>query len=119
MVARPLSPEELIDRADLAGYAQVIGVHDGCADLKFTRLLKGRPKGKGLWHRLDLAHHATVRVRQYSGSSEPSDGDWSDERAYQSGYKLLVHLSWDDENATYKTCWWNGVSIVETSTALP
>lgn len=116
MVARPLSPEELIDRADLAGFAQVIGVHDGCAELHFTRLLKGRPKGKGLWHRLGLARHATVRVRR-DGSRVL--GAWSDERAYQPGFKLLVHLSWDEEEVAYETCWWNGVSVLETPKASP
>jgi hypothetical protein len=29
MVAAPLSPEELLARADLAGYAQVTGLRDG------------------------------------------------------------------------------------------
>jgi hypothetical protein len=117
MVAAPLSPERLLAAADLAGYAEVTDVRDGRAELHFSRVLKGRPKGSRILHRLGLSRTVTVRVRRETGSRMP--GTWSDEGAYQPGFKLLVHLSWDEEAAAYKTCWWNGVSVLETPTASP
>ena len=117
MVAAPLSPEELLARADLAGDARVTSVRDGRAAVCFTRLLKGRPKGGGLWHRLGLGRTAIVRVRRRP--DDPALGDWWDEGAYQPGYKLLLHLSWDEDAGAYKTCWWNGVSVVETPAGSP
>jgi hypothetical protein len=117
MVARPLSPEQLLAAADLAGYAEVMGVRDGRAELHFTRVLKGRPKGNRILQRLGLSRTATVQVRLETGSR--TLGAWSDEGAYQPGFRLLVHLSWDKRTAAYETCWWNGVSVLEAPTASP
>jgi hypothetical protein len=117
MVATPLSLERLLAAADLAGYAEVMSVRNGRAELHFTRVLKGRPKGSRILHRLGLSRAATVRVRRQTGS--PVLGAWSDEGAYQPGFKLLVHLSWDEGAAAYETCWWNGVSVIETPTTSP
>ncbi len=108
MVTTPLSDEELLSRADLAGYARVISVENGVARLRFTRLLKGRPKGQRFLFRLGLGRTAKVIVR---GATQPMLlGDWSDEGAYQPGRRVLTHLYWDDRAQAYRTLWWNAVS---------
>jgi hypothetical protein len=108
MVATPLSPEELLGRADLAGYARVLSVQNGRAQLFFTRLLKGKPKRGGLLSRLSLGRTATVILR---GQSEPMLlGDWSDDGAYVPGGRVKTHLRWDNRQNAYETLWWNAVS---------
>src|SRR5215469_11685325 len=105
MVAAPLSDEELLLRADLAGFASVISVDDGGARLHFTRFLKGRPRSTRFWHRLIKPRSATVRLRI---RREPMMlGDWSDEGAYQVGKRIKVFLVWNDDVNAYQTCWWN------------
>lgn len=110
MVAAPLSAEELMLRADLAGYARVLSRHDGRARLRFTKIIKGRPEGKGLLYRLGLSRTVDVITR---GSLEPYPmmlGDWSDIGAYVPGRRVKVHLVWRPDQSAYAGLWWNAVS---------
>ncbi|WP_027062356.1 hypothetical protein [Mesorhizobium loti] len=107
----PLSPEELLFRAELAGYARVIAKGNGRASLRFTRVLKGRPRGTGwLAGVLGLWRPVTVRTRSYP--LKPVLGDWGDEDAYVVGGKVLMHLTWDESGGCYDTVWFNGVERI-------
>ena len=108
MVAAPLSPDELLERADLAGHAKVLSVTDGRARLRFDRLLKGRPRGQTFWHRLGLARSVTVRLRR---PAEPMTlGEWTDAGAFVPGTRVIAHLAWNDERGDYESLWWNAVT---------
>lgn len=107
MVAAPLSEGELLARCDLAGWARVVTCENGFARLRFTRLLKGRPRGTGLRHRLGLGRTATIALR---GVPQPMlPGDWTDWSAYAPGSRVLTHLAWDRRLGAYRTIWWNAV----------
>jgi hypothetical protein len=107
----PLPPEELLRRAELVGYARVIAKGNGRARLRFTRVLKGRPRGTGwLAGALGLWRPVFVRTRAYP--IEPVPGEWGDEDAYVVGGKVLMHLAWNARDECYATVWFNGVEPV-------
>ena len=108
MVAAPLTPGDLLKRSELAGFARVLSVQDGRARLFFTRLLKGRPRGHGLLHRLGWGRMATVILRSPVGQMRL--GDWTDAGAYMTGKYIKTHLVWDARQEAYESVWWNAVS---------
>ena len=110
MVAAPLSDEELMLRADLVGYARVLSRHGHRVRLRFTKILKGRPRGDGLLHRIGLSRTVDVVAR---GSLEPYPmmlGDWSDIGAYVPGRRIKAHLMWEPDQNAYAGLWWNAIS---------
>jgi hypothetical protein len=110
MVARPMTSRELLDGADLAGIARVVSVSRGQAHLRFSKLLKGRPRGSDFLHRLGLSRNAIVSLR--SPIDEPVLGPWTDAGAYVPGEHVKTHLIWDPERQVYETMWWNAVTSV-------
>lgn len=110
MVARPLTAQELFESSDLVGIAYVVSAEHNYAHLRFVRLLKGRPMGLGLLHRLGLARSARVRLR--APITGPVLGPWTDHNAYVPGQRIKTHLIWDSEHRAYRTAWWNAVSKV-------
>ena len=111
MVAAPYSPAMLLQAAELAGYATVVSKDNGTAHLRFTRLLKGRPRGGGFLGFLGLYRLATVA---YRSRYEPAMlGDWWDEDCFARGNRILTHLSWSESRECYEAVWWNATSIVK------
>ena len=111
MVAAPLTPHELLERADLAGYGRVIAKRDGIARVRFTKLLKGRQPGAGLLSIVGLQR--SVSVRLHPRLLNPMLGDWWDEDAYVVGATVLTHLCWNERGKCYETLWWNAVEIIK------
>jgi hypothetical protein len=110
VVSRPLTSEELLEKADLAGYARVVSVKKGRARLHFSKILKGRPTGPGFFHRFGLSRTAIVYLNP--PIEEPVLGPWTDHSTYIPGTRVKTHLRWDSERQVYETVWWNAVSIV-------
>ena len=113
----PLSPEELLARADLAGQARIISVvrardpispHTGL--LRFEKLLKGAPiYARPLLAKLWLDRTVTVKIRRLKRDRKgvPLPGEWFD--GYRAGDRVMTHLVWDPELNAYRTLWWNAV----------
>jgi hypothetical protein len=110
VVAAPYTPEMLLEAAELAGYAIVLSREGGRAKLRFTRLLKGRPRVHGLLGKLGLYRVATVAYR--SQPERPLLGDWWDEGAFIPGNQILTHLTWSDRQECYEAVWWNATSVI-------
>jgi hypothetical protein len=111
MVARPLEPEELLARADLAGRARVVGVAGGIARLHFETLAKGRLRLAargfpwfGSWRVVDVQLRGEAR----GPDGAPILGDWTD--YYPPGERVFTHLVWDIDCGAYRTLWWNAIS---------
>ena len=117
LLPMPLSADELLSRADLAGRARVLSVErlpndsGRIARLRFDRLVKGRPIVRR--HRLLgwLPGGRTVVVRMRSAKRDddgkPRPGEWSD--GYRAGDTVMTHLEWRAELQAYSTVWWNAV----------
>jgi hypothetical protein len=113
MFARPLAPEELLARSDLAGYARVVSVRSGSARIRFSRILKGRPKGDEFLSKIGLSRTATVLLRPKMGRSLADPR--TDNDAYIPDAQILTHLKWNRLLRVYETLWWNAVSVVDHS----
>lgn len=110
MVARPLEPEELLARCDLAGMAEVLDIVSSpdrlgqAARLRFSKITKGRVLTDGwFWPRI-----AIVKLRE--PVDEPMPGAWSD--YYQPGTRVFTYLDWDPAFKVYRTSWWNAVQVI-------
>ena len=113
----PLTPEELLARADLVGSARVVSVHrphdksGRIATLRFYRLLKGRPIARRhkMLSWLPWGRTVIVKMRsaQRGSDGRPLPGEWSD--GYRKGDTVMTHLAWDPEAQAYSTIWWNAV----------
>jgi hypothetical protein len=112
MVATPYTADKLLEAAELAGYAVVLSRSAGRARLRFTRLLKGRPRGTGLLAKLGLNRSATVafRIRR-----EPVMlGDWWNEDCFVPGHRVLTYLRWSASSGCYVDVWWNATTVIRT-----
>jgi hypothetical protein len=112
----PLSPDELLERADRAGRARVVSVHripdhpGRIAKLRFYDLTKGTPKfDRGLLGWLPWGRTVLVRTRSAirGVDGRPMPGEWSD--GYRAGDVVITHLVWDESMRIYSTVWWNAV----------
>lgn len=112
----PLSPEELLARADLAGRARVIAVRkipdQSCriAELRFDNLMKGTPKFHSrVMSWLPWGRTVLVRMRSAKRGADGGlmPGEWSD--GYRAGDTVMTHLVWDSDAQIYSTVWWNAV----------
>jgi hypothetical protein len=113
----PLTPDELLARADLAGRARVVSVHrledqsGRIATLKFYGVAKGRPIVRRPRMLAWLPWGRTVVVRMRSAKrgpdGRPLPGEWSD--GYRKGDMVMTHLAWDPDAQAYSTIWWNAV----------
>ncbi len=113
----PLSPEELLARADLAGSARIVSVvrsldsvspHTG--RLHFEKLLKGTPNyARPMLAKLRLDRTVIVKMRRLKRDRKgvPLPGEWFD--GYRAGDRVMTHLVWDAELKAYRTLWWNAV----------
>ena len=110
MALRPLTPDEMLERCDLAGIAQVISVgratptEPNLAKLKFLNIDKGGVRdAKG--HPVTSAY-----VRLHGGAVTSSDGasilgGWSDWWDYPVGFTVMTHLDWNARDGVYETTW--------------
>ncbi len=112
----PLSAEELLARADLAGRARVLSVKtapDGSyriARLRFESVTKGRIPGRHPILRILVgppAIEVRMRTRAKGPNGEALRGQWTD--GYRPGDVVITHLCWNDEIGAYATLWWNAV----------
>ena len=115
-VPAPLTPEELLARADLAGRARVISVQrlsddtGRIARLRFESLIKGVPVARHKmlgwlpWGRVVVVKMRSTK-READGKTKP--GEWSD--GYRAGDTVMTHLVWNPETKFYSTVWWNAV----------
>ena len=111
MVAAPYPPAVLLKMAELAGYAIVVSNNNGTAQLRFTKFLKGRPRGGGFPGFLGFYRLATVA---YRSRHEPVMlGDWWDEDCFAQGNRVLTHLRWSEDRQCYEAVWWNATSIIK------
>jgi hypothetical protein len=113
----PLSPEELLARADLAGRARIVSVvrsldatspHTGL--LKFEKLLKGTPRyARPILAKIGLDRTVVVKIRRLKRDRKgvPLPGEWFD--GYRAGDRVMTHLVWDVDLLAYRTLWWNAV----------
>jgi hypothetical protein len=113
----PLSPEELLARADLAGQALIISVvrsfdpitpHTG--RLRFEKIFKGEPiYAKPLLAKFWIDRTVEVKIRRLKRDRKgvPLPGEWFD--GYRAGDRVMTHLIWDTEYSAYRTLWWNAV----------
>ena len=114
MVMRPLEPDELLERCDLAGEAVVLTVRPGASGAGMVARLDFRKVVKGPVRALpdEGPTIATVAMRPTRPDSEEAQmlGGWSD--SYESGTLVFTHLSWDAEARVYRTTWWNARSLL-------
>lgn len=103
-----LSPEELLANAELAGLARVIKLSrtpDGTvARLRFEQIIKGEFQGSftsRYWPRFGGA--VTVRLHKSRRTPEVELGEepWHDR--VDTGDRIMIHLRWDPNSATYRT----------------
>lgn len=109
----PRPDDDLLSRADLVGYARVLTVKNGIATLRFRRILKGRPKGRGIFARLGLSKTAVLKIDAATGTME--DGrlvvvDSGNQYLFVPGTELRAYLRWNAESEIYESVWWNAVS---------
>ena len=113
----PLTPEELLARADLAGRARVMIVQKPTdtsgriAMLRFDGVLKGTPivRRPPMLAWIPWGRTVTVRMRSAKRDQDgrPLPGEWSD--GYRAGDTVMTHLAFDPETEFYSTLWWNAV----------
>jgi hypothetical protein len=107
-----LTREQMLERCDLAGVAQVVSVgrqspdSPNLAKLSFVRIVKGV-----LRERDGFVH---VRLR---GSAPRSlggvPGPWSDWWDYPVDATVMTHLDWNGAEAVYQTTWPGAVLEIE------
>jgi hypothetical protein len=113
----PRPDDDLLSRADLAGYARVLTVKSGRATLQFSKFLKGRPKGRGIFAGLGLSRTAVVKTDP--GVGRKTEGghfivvDSGNEHLFVPSAELKMYLWWDAQNEVYDSVWWNAVSPVK------
>jgi hypothetical protein len=101
----------LLAKAELVGEAIVLSRESGRARIRFTRLLKGRPRVGGLVGATGLYRISTVA---YRSRGEPIKlGDWWDEDCFVPGNRILTHLAWSSGKDCYEAVWWNATSVLE------
>jgi hypothetical protein len=121
MALPPRSDEELLAGSDLAGYARVVSRKNGYVTLRFSKFLKGKPRGPGIFARLGLSRTAVVSV--YLGTARvEGDGHLiarhlvmetiGDEASYVPGSQVKTHLWWNAQQQVYETLC-NAVSRVK------
>jgi hypothetical protein len=114
MVMRPLEPDELLERCDLAGEAYVLTVRPDASGAGVVARLDFRKVAKGPVRALPGEHpniaSVAMRPRQPRPSEAPILGDWSD--AYEPGTLVFNYLSWDPATGVYRTTWWNARTLL-------
>jgi hypothetical protein len=112
-----LTPEELLEGADLAGQAFIVtvtrapdAVSPHIARLRFEKLTKGTPRyRRPFLAKLGLDRTVEVKMRRLKRDSDgkPFPGQWTD--GYRAGDRIMTHLVWSDEKNGYVTLAWNAV----------
>ncbi len=111
-----LTREQMLERCDLAGVAQVVSVGrktpdtPNLATLSFVRIVKGAPP--------ERSGFVFVRLRGRAASPQDDfEGAWSDWWDYPVGATVLTHLDWNGSEAVYQTTWPGAVVELEDSAA--
>jgi hypothetical protein len=113
----PLSPEQLLEQAELAGKAVIVAVVKAkddvtphVAHLRFETITKGTPRTDLSMGAL-LPWRRTVKVKmrrvKRDAQGNPLPGQWW--AGYRAGDRIMTHLVWDDELDAYSTLCWNAV----------
>lgn len=120
LMMRPLEPDELLSRCDLAGEAKVLTVGPNpvgpgiFARLEFTRIVKGRIET----FQTELSGIAIVESgRRQSLVNErkrsPPIIGGGGPVCYDAGTFVFTHLNWVPEKGVYVSSWWNAVSVLQ------
>ena len=103
-----LSPEELLENAELAGLARVIKLDrtpDGTiAHLRFEQIIKGEFQGSfasRYWTRFGGAVTGKLHKSRRSPQVAADQEDWHD--WVDRGDRIIIHLRWDPNSETYRT----------------
>jgi hypothetical protein len=110
MALRPLTPDEMLDRCDLAGIARVVsaGRESAGAPMLVKLAFLGVTKGAVRDAQGRPARFAFVRLHGGMGQSDdgaPILGGWSDWWDYPVGATVTTHLDWSDVAGAYETTW--------------
>ena len=103
-----LSPDELLDVAELAGLARVIKLdrtpEGTIAHLRFEQIIKGGFQGSlanRYWSRFGGAVTVKLHKSRRSPEEEAGQEDWHER--VDRGDRVMIHLRWDPNSAVYRT----------------